>query len=186
MDTISNGYGCDSIITIVLTINTIDTTITQTGNVLHANASGSSYQWLNCTNNYSEINNATNQQYTADIDGNYAVEIIENGCTDTSACYTISISGLQEEITKENIFIYPNPAASTVSVLVTAIDDGRTTLKLTNTTGQIVYSQTTTGNYTKQYLYELNISSLPNGMYFITVQNSSSHFRNKLFIENSK
>src|SRR5690606_14255801 len=74
-DTLTNVAGCDSIITLDLTINTLDSSVTQNGTVLTANLSGANYQWLDCNNSNAVILNDTNQSFTANINGSFAVEI---------------------------------------------------------------------------------------------------------------
>ena len=45
---LTNSVGCDSLITLNLTINTVDNSVTQSGAMLTANQTGGSYQWLEC------------------------------------------------------------------------------------------------------------------------------------------
>ncbi|MCE9538994.1 MAG: FG-GAP repeat protein [Bacteroidetes bacterium] len=87
-DTIPNSHGCDSLLSIDLTIFNIDIIVIQNGSTLTATTSGDSYQWLNCDNGNSIITGEVSQYYTAETNGNYAVILTENGCTDTSNCYT--------------------------------------------------------------------------------------------------
>src|SRR5690606_23152224 len=83
--------GCDSVVTLNLTIAAaIDNVITATGTTLVAQANNLGYQWLDCDNNYSPIPGATNQSYTATVNGNYAVALSNNACADTSACMPIT------------------------------------------------------------------------------------------------
>ncbi|HHZ65695.1 MAG TPA: hypothetical protein EYN51_09415, partial [Flavobacteriales bacterium] len=93
--TLANMAGCDSIVTLNLTINTVNSSVTQTGVLLTADEAGANYQWLNCPG-MTAITGATNQEYTATANGNYAVIVTNNGCSDTSACYTVSAVGIIE------------------------------------------------------------------------------------------
>lgn len=108
VDTLINTYGCDSIITLYLTINTPNTGITQNSATLTANQNGATYQWIDCSTNTAIIG-ATNQSYTAINNGNYAVVVTANNCTDTSACILVTTVDILES-EKDNLFsIYPNP-----------------------------------------------------------------------------
>ena len=107
--------GCDSTVTLNLTINTVDASVNQNGTTLTANTVNAQYQWLNCTDNYSPIVGETGQSFTATANGLYAVEVTDNGCTDTSACYTVTGIGLTEELSS-SIIIYPNPADQIINV----------------------------------------------------------------------
>jgi hypothetical protein len=114
-DTIMNADGCDSIITINLTINqsTTNTTITQNGNTLSVQSGATSYQWLDCNNAFTIIPGETNNTYTPSGNGDYAVEVSNGNCTDTSLCYNTTITGLTQNDKAENqyISIYPNPSS---------------------------------------------------------------------------
>ena len=90
VDTISTIMGCDSVVTLDLTVNHVDTGVTQNDIELTAHASGAMYQWLDCDNGFNPIAGETDSVFTATQNGNYAVEITENGCVDTSACFDIS------------------------------------------------------------------------------------------------
>ena len=82
--------GCDSTITLNLTINNNTDSITVLDDfTLQANASGASYQWIDC-NNYDTISDSQ-IFFTTQASGDYAVEITQNGCVDTSKCYSITI-----------------------------------------------------------------------------------------------
>ncbi len=114
-DTISNAAGCDSVITIDLTINTVDVAVTQTGFDLMADASGATYQWVDCDAGFSILAGETNQSFSATNDGNYAVIVTENGCSDTSSCFSIFGIGIAES-NQVKIQIYPNPISGWVYV----------------------------------------------------------------------
>ena len=79
--------------------------VTQNGSLLTADISGASYQWLDCDNNYAIINGEINQSYTPAITGNYAVEVTLNGCIDTSACFLVDYTGIEELIQSEKELI---------------------------------------------------------------------------------
>jgi hypothetical protein len=118
-DTIPNDAGCDSIITIDLTMKTVDTTVNPVDpTTLEAVANGASYQWLDCDNGYSALSGETYQQFTASANGNYAVEVTKNGCTDTSSCYEITDAGtgIAENDLNSNISLHPNPTDDKVII----------------------------------------------------------------------
>lgn len=91
---------------------TFDLTVAQSGAVLTSNESGVSYQWLDCDNGFAELASETNQSFTATaLTGNYAVQLYDNGCVDTSACYLVDISGI-DELNTTLVNVYPNPSAN--------------------------------------------------------------------------
>ena len=137
-EVIPNAVGCDSTITINLTINTVDTGITQSSAMLTSSAVGAQYQWLDCDQGFSIILAETNQQFTALTNGNYAVEVTENGCIDTSSCRSVIDVGIQETGYFENVNIYPNPSHGTIIISMgnwkAAVE-----VSILNSFGQIVY-----------------------------------------------
>jgi hypothetical protein len=101
--------GCDSVITLHLTINNVDNAVNRNGIILTANQSGATYQWIDCDNANFPIPGATTQTFTPTINGNYSVEITLNGCTETSECIAVTTVGL-ESFLLTDWKIYPNPA----------------------------------------------------------------------------
>ena len=108
-DTLTTVYGCDSVLVIQLTILGVDNTVAQNGIVLTANATGAQYQWINCATGV-EIWNATNQSFTPIYTGSYAVIVFQNGCYDTSICYTYNNAELLDQADFKSINVYPNPS----------------------------------------------------------------------------
>ena len=103
-------FGCDSIINLNLTIDSVsDITTTTFGSFIFANNLNASYQWLDCNNNYAIIIGDTNSVYFPTASGNYAVELNENGCIDTSACVPFVIVNIDELDLNERANLFPNP-----------------------------------------------------------------------------
>lgn len=128
----TTAEGCDSLVTLNLTINTTpDNSVTQTGSSLSANQTGANYQWLDCSNGFSAINGGTNQAFTPPFSGSYAVLVSSNGCSDTSTCFIVDYTGI-EELTKDE------------RVLVQIVDFmGRETEMKLNTSLIFIYSDGT-------------------------------------------
>jgi hypothetical protein len=163
IDTIPNTANCDSIITINLTINTVDTSVTQTGTLLNANETGATYQWLNCPSMIA-INGANSQSYNAIANGDYALMISKNGCTDTSNCYSVNGIGIIENNFGKAFQLYPNPTDGELS-----IDLGSTysevSVTLTDMNGKLIQSRT----YKNHKLLNLRLE-VPAGNYLMTIE----------------
>lgn len=116
--------GCDSIIVLNLTVNSLpDIMTTIAGTTLTANESDGTYQWIDCNNNNSPIAGATNQSFEATMNGSYAV-IVDNGnCVDTSVCTIINNVGFG--IIDDSVFytVYPNPTTEKVVILTPNVDN---------------------------------------------------------------
>jgi hypothetical protein len=115
-DTIPNTVGCDSIITLNLTINNVDATVTNTSPIISANAVGAIYQWLDCNNGYAILPGATGQNYIATTNGMYAVAVTQNGCTDTSVCEAVTNVGTTENNFSRKITVSSNPTHGNLSI----------------------------------------------------------------------
>tara|TARA_Y100000782_G_scaffold60115_1_gene66188 strand:- start:1872 stop:3686 length:1815 start_codon:yes stop_codon:yes gene_type:complete len=165
--TLTNAAGCDSVVTLDLTVNAIDVTVTAAGsNALEANASGAvvSYQWYDCNDN-AILTDDTLQVYTAVSSGEYAV-IVEgtNGCADTSDCVVIIGTGIEKEnIDAVALAIYPNPTQG-IFTLEFSQEQQNVSVVITNISGQVVEQQTLANG--QQFTLELKGSA---GVYFCTV-----------------
>lgn len=164
-DMIPNMAGCDSVITITLAVTTVNTAFSDNGTGLcTAAASGATYQWATCTPNFAIIPGATSQTYQATVSGNYAVIVTENSCTDTSACQTVIISGVEENALAQQVVLFPNPTTGNFT-----IDLGTTystvVVTVTDIAGRVV--SVTRENATAKL--QLNIEE-PQGIYFVTIK----------------
>ncbi len=164
---IPNAAGCDSTITINLTVNTVDVSVTQNGIILTANTIADLYQWVDCNNGYSIIGEETNQSFTATQNGNYAVVVTQNGCADTSACYSVTSVGILESTFSNDIIVYPNPTDGIVR-----IDLGETlsefVVSLHDLNGKLI-SQST---YQNTKMFELNVN-VQSGIYLLTINSDN-------------
>lgn len=161
--TLENSHGCDSVITLQLTINSqpVDIAVSQNGNTLTANASGT-FQWIHC--NGSEITGATSQSFTPSANGNYAVVITQNACSDTSTCYLVSgVVGINESTTN-TINLYPNPVSDLVYIDLPT--DQEYTIELINSLGVTLSKETFSGKVFKKKI------TAPNGIYFFRISDS--------------
>jgi hypothetical protein len=162
-DTLTNAVGCDSIITIALTINTVDVDVIQNGAELSAVQAGATYQWLDCNNNYNAVPGATSQTFIPTANGNYAVQVGLNTCTDTSICYSVANVGLIENELLTGIKFYPNPAFKDLTI---SLPDQMTKalVQIIDTKGSVLL-ETEVLQHKK---LELNLSP---GMYVLKVSN---------------
>ncbi len=152
-----------------------DITTNLSGLTISANQNGAIYQWLNCNNANSPIADAINQSYTASINGNYAVVITMNNCSDTSNCLNITTTGIEKLITKNNqLRIFPNPSKGLLTIQSTM--EGVYTLRTES--GQTIQSfkLNSTNNYT------INIENLSNGIYFIVGSNNNQMTNQKVVV----
>ena len=130
---------CDSLVSLDLTINTVDVGVTTTDAKITANENGATYQWLDCNDNNSPIAGETAQSFTASANGDYAVEVTKDGCSDISACVSITSIGIADNSLLEQVAVYPNPTKGQVTVDLNQLKNA--TIKVFNASGQLVYEQ---------------------------------------------
>ncbi len=110
--TYDDGNGNISTQTQNVNLSLIDNSVTLTGTSLTATATGVSYQWIDCADNQA-IQGVTGQSYTPPVTGNYAVEVSNAQCVDTSVCLLVDYTGLTE-LNSALVTIYPNPSKNGV------------------------------------------------------------------------
>lgn len=168
LDTIPNTAGCDSVITIILTIVNIDISVTLSTTMI-ANHSGTSasYQWVDC--NSGNIAGETSQSFSPPptLMGDYAVIITEYGCQDTSICnHWMSVDNLEPN---SNWSFYPNPTTGKITLDFNAMVISPS-VEIFNSLGQSLSKQ----YYTAISTIELNLEYAA-GVYWIRVQNESGN-----------
>lgn len=162
--TISGGAanGCDSLVTLDLTINTTPTaTNTDNGNGTFTASGAGSYQWVDCDNSNAPIAGATNALFAPSVNGNYAVIVSANGCSATSNCIEINSLSLNELEGTATITVVPNPGTDVVNIVSSIPVDQA-----------IVYSSN--GSLMDQYTSNsFNVQTYAPGVYFIHVITSN-------------
>jgi photosystem II stability/assembly factor-like uncharacterized protein len=104
-------YLCDSIIQYNVIIDTKpNNTLSISNTELISNeANATSYQWLDCENQYTPLVGQTKRNLSIEKSGIYAVELKKFSCIDTSACAPLLISGTVESNFDLEISLIPNP-----------------------------------------------------------------------------
>lgn len=157
--------GCDSIVTLNLSINTIsDITTTVNGNTISSNNANATYQWLDCDSNYDVIIGETGQNFTAMENGNYAIELTENGCVDTTACESVVSVRIIENSFESDIKLYPNPTKGNFTIDL-GVSYNSTEISIFDIYGKLVRTNSFAGS---QFLH-LAIDESP-GIYFVVVE----------------
>lgn len=165
--------GCDSMITLNLTVNSVNAGVTLNENTLTATQAGASYQWVNCSTNYSHIAGATNQTYSPTTNGNYAAIVTLNTCSDTTTCTAVSTLGL-EESSLELLSIYPNPSSGKIQVML----NQSASFEILNLLGETVYRQK--GN---EGINTINLENQANGVYLLYVHFQNSNQLSRIVIQ---
>ncbi len=161
--TLSTVDGCDSIVTLNLSVFHPEAIITVNHFELGTTRTFATYQWLF---NGTDIPGATQSTYAVDTNGNYQVAVTdENGCTDTSDVYPVNNVSVHKygSYIATNINIYPNPARDVVYInspvvvdaMLTSVD-GRSILRVSNAK-------------------EIPVTDLAKGIYFLHILDPEGH-----------
>jgi len=174
--TLLSASGCDSLVTLELTIlPQITAAITSNDGVnLVAPEGATSYQWINCENN-EPINGETNETIEVESNGSYAVIVTSlSGCIDTSDCFVVNTIGF-EELLKETISInvYPNPSSDKIYISLKGIESSE--IQIYDMKGRIVLQQMKATNG-----IEINLDNIEPGIYLIKGQHASGSWVKEL------
>jgi hypothetical protein len=163
-DTLLNAAGCDSILTVSLTIDTVNTIVDQLGFELTAQDTGATYQWLDCGLAYTPITGANSRRYTATQNGDYAVELTRGSCRDTSAC--INVMGVSIADALELSFqLHTLPAEGSY-----LLELGQRYRELSWQVYDLAGRSWQQGVLQNRAHLELDISELPAGLYLVQVR----------------
>jgi hypothetical protein len=169
-----NSNGCAAKDTITVTIKPAPDkpTITQNGNVLTSSATQGN-QWMR---NDTVLTGATNETDTITIAGYYQVIVKNpvNGCSTITDAIYITPSGINQlSSINYEVSVYPNPTTGEINVNISSsVGDIRDwSLQITDVLGRTVY--TTLPPNPLKGTFEIDLSNLSNGVYFITVINKT-------------
>jgi hypothetical protein len=144
-DTIKNHLGCDSVITIDLIVIKVGVGVLVTGDVLTCtNTSATDWQWVLCNQNYKPVTDGNTRIYNAQSNGNYAVVVTQDNCSDTSECFWITSASVGNfNSSPSKIRVYPNPIIDGITTITvqSPVQVNRGILRLINSTGTIITVQ---------------------------------------------
>ncbi len=143
--------------------------------ILDAGVGFESYDWNNGT--------ATNQTLLVNMAGSYNVIATDvNGCTDSDEIF-INYQTCTSSPTGNDLFeilIYPNPTSGLLNINMGDKYNGETLqLQISNLRGQVLLTKEVTNTSE----FSMEISHLPKGMYYLTINNSKSTFSTKIILK---
>ena len=157
-------YGCDSTVHTNLHINYINNSTSENGLVLHAAQGGMSYQWINCETG-DPIPGATWQNFTVFANGSYAVQVSHDGCTVTSNCLEVAMSGLEQPKWMGDVKVVPNPSTGKFTLNL-PINQNKYKVAVINSIGQSIKTYKIAGGQTM-----FDLSGQAPGFYLIQITN---------------
>ena len=170
--TLSNQYGCDSIVYLNLIIDTVNINTTINDLELQSMAINSGYQWVDCENDFSAIQGQDQNSYEVQANGSYAVVVTQANCIDTSECITIEFVGQSsEELT--GLSLYPNPTKDIIHLNgFTTLNDLKK-IELTDNLGVLVEKIEVQNR-------QIDLSNVAKGIYYLEVSVNNKNTRIKI------
>ncbi len=158
--TLTNAAGCDSTITLTLTVHPLpQPTVSQNGSVL-STQSFNSYKWLR----NGSIIDTNVQTITPTQSGLYSVVVTDaNGCQDTSSVLQFTITGVKNFSQSVQLNIYPNPF--TEDFVIESNISESLTYTLHDVSGKALAKQT----FIKKTMVDM--SAYATGSYIISITN---------------
>ena len=179
-ETYKSRLGCDSIIqTINVTIVNVDTKVNRDWNTLISaskDVSGASFQWLDCKQNMQKIDGEILAEFTTTGTGQYAVEVTQGQCVDTSICVFFAYTGT-ESFGDFPIKIYPNPNAGSFKIDLGIVLNGAQ-VQIYDVTGKCVWERAY-----DRLLAETVQVDLESGVYQIQVKGADKTFSTSFVVE---
>ena len=164
---LTNINGCDSLITLNLTITSspIEPIISVQNNVelVTGIQQGATFQWINCENGLPLVGDTLNS-FQVNVGGFYAV-IVNNQCgTDTSECVFVSNLNLQEYM-NEFIYLSPNPTTGEFKMNVPEEFIG-SNFQIVDEMGKCIFS-----DFIQSTSDSFSISTNQKAIYFLYIDN---------------
>ena len=176
MAVFESSTGCDSTVTVELSVTELDTEVEQAidmGVQVANPIEEADYQWLDCDQGLTAIDNANSVIYDG-MNGNFAFEVSAFGCTDTSDCILLTGIGF-EDISRSDFEMYPNPASS--NLFISKQVEGEVRMEIYDITGKMVSDHL----FTEQRK-TIDISGMRTGAYMIRFTHESGVVTERLVV----
>ncbi len=162
-------------LSVTVASNVINTHVTVVNHYLLSDASAASYQWVSCDNGYAILPDDTTWKLQPVQTGSYAVIINKGGCIDTSACYNIIGTKVENIPPGSANVIYPNPCDNELNIVFEGKQDGRT-VKILDASGKVCISEAASDRAVR-----LNTKHLAPAVYMLVVEeNGKNIYQSKI------
>ena len=155
--------GCDSTVTLHLTVIEVNTDVDQADGVLTARADDATFQWIDCATGQ-PIPGATEKAFAPAATGNYAVLITQNGCADTSDCYLVQVLTSHEPAGLSAWVLQPNPAIQRTSIVFDQAVAEEFRVEVYDEAGRLLYRRQMASGTGR---VEIDLAAMPAGMLLV-------------------
>lgn len=125
-----------------------------------------SYQWISCTQRQA-VPGATDSTFAPPVCGDYALQIVDRGCTHASPCFEASFSNESDLTPCREARLYPNPTAGSIWLDLGIVTTGAK-LTVLDRLGRVVMDETV--DLEPAVHVELD---LPAGLYLLRVETAN-------------
>ncbi|WMI70227.1 LamG-like jellyroll fold domain-containing protein [Mangrovimonas sp. YM274] len=146
----------------------VDNTVTLDASTLMASETGATYQWFNCTDGNVAVDGATEQSFTPEVSGTYAVEITDSeGCMVTSTCMAVEVEslGVEDTLFANSLKVYPNPTSGNVKVTLNGVYE-TVDAQLVSITGKVVAQY----QFSNTNEFAIDLNNINSGLYFLNLK----------------
>lgn len=133
---LSDQVGCDSVVTLTVSLIEVDTAVEATETSLMALNSQATFQWIDCGTGL-PVAGATDALFLPDKSGTYAVIIVQDGCMDTTSCYQVTIVSTENPDSEKAWAVWPIPAVDVLVVESDLMMTGPTVIEIWTAGGQL-------------------------------------------------
>jgi len=145
-----------------------------------SSTSASGNQWYTTTG---LIPGATSQRYVVTSDGLYWSKVTSNNCTSANSdTVNVVLTGIEGHAVNSIIEVYPNPNSGQFNVAIMTTMEKHFDLLIYHSLGSLVYEEkglVVNGNFEQN----VDISSLPSGIYYLIFRNSDGDILRKIILE---
>lgn len=167
-ETFVSTKGCDSVVTLQLQIEPIDTSVKQGGILLSASIDNhiKRYEWINCDTRQ-VVSRQSSPFFLPERNGRYAVRLYTDTCVYVSGCHSVQLTTANKTLDfSAQIQYFPNPSSTEFQVQLPEGLTGQYHLSWINAAGKIIRAE-------KKWLSTTNVFSttgFPNGLYVLRLQ----------------
>ncbi|MEM7654552.1 MAG: T9SS type A sorting domain-containing protein [Bacteroidota bacterium] len=114
--TVTDNSGNTASAMATVSIPEISTEVNLDGFLFSATATNAEYQWVDCVRGQAAIPGATEQSFSPQESGIYAVQISQYGCVRTSQCVEVRGVGIADLAFRAQLNLYPNPTSGDFAI----------------------------------------------------------------------
>jgi hypothetical protein len=176
-----NSVGCDSLVTLNLTINPVDVIIQNVNEQLIASALTGNFQWIDCDNGFAPIIGADGNIFTPNTNGNFAVVYTAENCEQTSDCFNVNWLSIENLKYVFNIFPVPTNDLLQIQCLNCLFNNQEElTYSIIDVQGRLVLQSSFSNLENTQ---TLSLAHLASGSYFLHISNANKRLMSKVFLK---